>query len=110
MEMISLKDHCSVYRLPSLLSFLFLFHFQHSKLQDFVVLSNPEFLAEGTAVQDLSNPDRVLIGGNLNSSDSQKAIEWLSWIYEHWVPRERILVTSTWSSELSKLVNFYEFC
>ncbi len=64
----------------------------------FDVLSNPEFLAEGTAVQDLLNPDRVLIGG-----ESAKAIETLASIYARWIPREKILTTNLWSSELSKL-------
>lgn len=64
----------------------------------FDVLSNPEFLAEGTAVEDLLHPDRVLIGG-----ESQKAIETLAGVYEHWIPREKILTTNLWSSELSKL-------
>jgi UDPglucose 6-dehydrogenase len=64
----------------------------------FDVLSNPEFLAEGTAVQDLLSPDRVLIGG-----ESAEAIEALAEVYAAWVPRERILRTNLWSSELSKL-------
>ena len=64
----------------------------------FDVLSNPEFLAEGTAVQDLLNPDRVLIGG-----ESETAIQRLAAIYERWIPGERILRTNLWSSELSKL-------
>ena len=64
----------------------------------FDVLSNPEFLAEGTAVTDLLNPDRVLIGG-----ESASAIETLASVYARWVPRERILTTNLWSSELSKL-------
>ncbi|MFO7903454.1 MAG: nucleotide sugar dehydrogenase [Planctomycetota bacterium] len=64
----------------------------------FDVLSNPEFLAEGTAIQDLLNPDRVLIGG-----ESPRAMEALAAIYGHWVARERILTTNLWSSELSKL-------
>ena len=68
----------------------------------FEVLSNPEFLAEGTAIGDLNFPDRVLIGGDQTSS-GLKAIEELTSIYEHWVPRERILHTNIWSSELSKL-------
>ena len=67
------------------------------------ILSNPEFLAEGTAVDDLFNPDRVLIGGD-TSSDGEKAIQQLVNIYANWVPRERILTTNVWSSELSKLV------
>ncbi len=64
----------------------------------FDVLSNPEFLAEGTAIQDLLQPDRVLIGG-----ESSSAIEQLASIYGRWIPRERILTTNLWSSELSKL-------
>ncbi|GAB5404498.1 MAG: nucleotide sugar dehydrogenase [Aureliella sp.] len=64
----------------------------------FDVLSNPEFLAEGTAVEDLLNPDRVLIGG-----DSETAIKSLADVYANWVPREKILTTNLWSSELSKL-------
>ena len=68
----------------------------------FEVLSNPEFLAEGTAVNDLYHPDRVLIGGE-QTAEGQQAIEALTSIYEHWVPRERILQTKVWSSELSKL-------
>lgn len=67
------------------------------------VLSNPEFLAEGTAVADLSNPDRILIGGE-TTPEGQAAIETLVSVYAHWVPRERILTTNLWSSELSKLV------
>lgn len=65
----------------------------------FNVLSNPEFLAEGTAIQDLHNPDRILIGG-----EDQGAITALKKIYEAWVPGERIITTNLWSSELSKLV------
>jgi len=65
----------------------------------FRILSNPEFLAEGTAVTDLHHPDRVLIGG-----EDEEAIEALASIYASWVPRERILTTNLWSSELSKLV------
>ncbi|KAB1071282.1 nucleotide sugar dehydrogenase [Tamlana haliotis] len=65
---------------------------------NFDILSNPEFLAEGTAVQDLLNPDRVLIGG-----DSEEAIDGLANIYGSWVPQDRILRTNVWSSELSKL-------
>jgi UDPglucose 6-dehydrogenase len=64
----------------------------------FDVLSNPEFLAEGTAIQDLLNPDRVLIGG-----ESAQAVEQLVQIYGRWIPRDRILTTNLWSSELSKL-------
>ena len=68
----------------------------------FQVLSNPEFLAEGTAVHDLLYPDRVLIGGE-ESEGGFRAIEQLSWVYEHWVPKEKIIRTNTWPSELSKL-------
>ncbi|HQW68557.1 MAG TPA: UDP-glucose 6-dehydrogenase [Flavobacterium sp.] len=68
----------------------------------FQILSNPEFLAEGTAIQDLLNPDRVLIGGE-TSPEGQKAIESLVDVYANWVPRDRILKTNVWSSELSKL-------
>src|SRR5690554_1679704 len=69
----------------------------------FQILSNPEFLAEGTAVQDLINPDRVLIGGE-ESAEGKEAIEALVNIYASWIPREKILTTNVWSSELSKLV------
>jgi len=69
----------------------------------FDVLSNPEFLAEGTAVRDLEDPDRVLIGSRLTES-GLKARDELVEIYANWVPRERILTSDTWSSELSKLV------
>jgi len=75
----------------------------NEKKISFSVLSNPEFLAEGTAMRDLAKPDRVLIGGNTSKED-QHAVERLVWIYEHWVPKERILTTNLWSSELSKLV------
>ena len=68
----------------------------------FQILSNPEFLAEGTAVEDLLAPDRVLIGGDSNE-DGQKAIQSLVNIYANWVPKEQILTTNVWSSELSKL-------
>jgi UDPglucose 6-dehydrogenase len=67
------------------------------------VLSNPEFLAEGTAIADLENPDRILIGGE-TTPEGQAAIETLVSIYARWIPRERILTTNLWSSELSKLV------
>ncbi len=69
----------------------------------FSVVSNPEFLAEGTAIQDLANPDRVLIGGEENEN-GHKAAKTVAELYAHWVPRERLLLTSVWSSELSKLV------
>lgn len=69
----------------------------------FQILSNPEFLAEGTAVSDLLNPDRVLIGGGLDTEDGQKAIDTLVEIYSKWVPKNQIITTNVWSSELSKL-------
>ncbi|MGH7996704.1 MAG: nucleotide sugar dehydrogenase, partial [Opitutaceae bacterium] len=69
----------------------------------FEVLSNPEFLAEGTAVRDLLAPDRVLIGGE-RTAGGAAAIETLAGVYARWVPSERIIKTNLWSSELSKLV------
>ncbi len=68
----------------------------------FEVLSNPEFLAEGTAVRDLEEPDRVLIGGH-DTDTGRRAVAELTDIYAHWIPRDRILTASVWSSELSKL-------
>ena len=70
--------------------------------KNFQVLSNPEFLAEGTAIQDLHQPDRVLIGGE-QTPQGKKAINTLADIYARWVPREQIITTNLWSSELSKL-------
>ena len=69
----------------------------------FQVLSNPEFLAEGTAVADMENPDRILIGGE-QTPEGQAALEALVSVYAHWVPREKIITTNLWSAELSKLV------
>ena len=69
----------------------------------FEILSNPEFLAEGTAMRDLEVPDRVLIGGGQDES-GKKAINALVNIYASWVPKQNILTTNLWSSELSKLV------
>ncbi|MBT3481030.1 MAG: UDP-glucose 6-dehydrogenase [Opitutales bacterium] len=69
----------------------------------FQVLSNPEFLAEGTAVEDLSDPDRVLIGGD-ESPEGQEAMATLVDVYANWISREKIIITNLWSSELSKLV------
>ncbi len=69
----------------------------------FQILSNPEFLAEGTAVEDLLMPDRVLIGGD-TTLEGQKAIQSLVDVYANWVSKDRILTTNVWSSELSKLV------
>ncbi len=68
----------------------------------FQILSNPEFLAEGTAIQDLLNPDRVLIGGE-TSKEGLKAQQALVDIYAQWIDRNKILTTNVWSSELSKL-------
>jgi UDPglucose 6-dehydrogenase len=75
-----------------------------NKLSDvnFQVLSNPEFLAEGTAIEDLLRPDRILIGGE-SSPGGEWAIEQLSQVYENWVEPTKIIKTNTWSSELSKL-------
>tara|TARA_A100001388_G_C28765688_1_gene500584 strand:- start:1043 stop:2449 length:1407 start_codon:yes stop_codon:yes gene_type:complete len=66
----------------------------------FFILSNPEFLAEGTAISDLENPDRVLIGG-----EDPDAINALAEIYSYWVKKEKIITTDLWSSELSKLIS-----
>jgi len=70
----------------------------------FDVLSNPEFLAEGTAVRDLEHPDRILIGSR-ETDNGLKARQTLVDIYASWVPKERILTSNIWSSELSKLVS-----
>lgn len=68
----------------------------------FQILSNPEFLAEGTAVEDLLSPDRVLIGGE-TTEGGKEAMEALSEIYANWISTDKILTTNVWSSELSKL-------
>lgn len=68
----------------------------------FDVVSNPEFLAEGTAIRDMEHPDRVLVGGRETPS-GQRAVQAIVDIYAQWVPRERIITTNLWSSELSKL-------
>jgi len=70
----------------------------------FEILSNPEFLAEGTAIQDLFKSDRVLIGGD-KSEFGQKAVQALVDIYSNWIPKEKILTTNVWSSELAKLAS-----
>jgi len=70
----------------------------------FEILSNPEFLAEGTAIEDLFKSDRVLIGGDA-SETGQKAVQALVDIYANWIPKEKILTTNVWSSELSKLAS-----
>lgn len=69
----------------------------------FQIVSNPEFLSEGTAIQDLLQPDRVLIGGDVLSAEGKEAINKVVNLYNHWIPTERILTTNVWSSELSKL-------
>jgi UDPglucose 6-dehydrogenase len=68
----------------------------------FDVVSNPEFLAEGTAIRDMEAPDRVLVGAR-EAPSGQRALQTIVDIYAHWVPRERIITTNLWSSELSKL-------
>ena len=70
----------------------------------FEILSNPEFLAEGTAIQDLFKSDRVLIGGD-DSISGKKSVQALIDIYVNWIPREKILTTNIWSSELAKLAS-----
>jgi UDPglucose 6-dehydrogenase len=75
----------------------------NNKKIKFEVISNPEFLAEGTAVSDLVEPDRVLIGSH-KTKEGLKAAEAMVELYSHWVPREKIITTNLWSSELSKLV------
>ena len=69
----------------------------------FQVLSNPEFLAEGTAMEDLDDPDRVLIGGE-ETPEGKAAMETLAGVYATWISRDKIIQTNLWSSELSKLV------
>ena len=70
----------------------------------FEILSNPEFLAEGTAIKDLFKSDRVLIGGD-ETDTGQKAVKALVDIYTNWIPKEKILTTNVWSSELAKLAS-----
>ncbi len=70
----------------------------------FEILSNPEFLAEGSAIRDLENPDRILIGSQ-DTESGLKARETLAEIYANWVPREKIITSNIWSSELSKIVS-----
>ena len=70
----------------------------------FEILSNPEFLAEGTAIQDLFKSDRVLIGGD-KTETGQRAVQTLVDIYANWIPKEKILTTNVWSSELAKLAS-----
>ena len=77
---------------------------ENSTKINFEILSNPEFLAEGTAIQDLFKSDRVLIGGDQTKS-GQKAVQALGDIYANWIPKEKILTTNVWSSELAKLAS-----
>ncbi|KAK8953028.1 UDP-glucose 6-dehydrogenase 4 [Platanthera guangdongensis] len=74
----------------------------NSKGINYQILSNPEFLAEGTAIQDLFNPDRVLIGGR-KTPEGQKAVQALKAVYTQWVPEDRVITTNLWSAELTKL-------
>jgi UDPglucose 6-dehydrogenase len=74
------------------------------KQNNFEILSNPEFLAEGTAIDDMFNPNRVLIGGNETVS-GKKAVRALVEIYRNWIPNDKILTTNVWSSELAKLAS-----
>ena len=70
----------------------------------FEILSNPEFMAEGTGIYDMENPDRILIG-SMDTPSGRAARDELIKIYERWVPRENLITTNLWSSELSKLVS-----
>lgn len=76
----------------------------NTKGLNFDILSNPEFMAEGSAIKDLEKPDRVLIG-SMETERGRKALQRLVNIYSHWVPKEKILTANVWSSELSKLVS-----
>ena len=76
---------------------------ENSKIK-FQIVSNPEFLAEGTAINDLMNPDRVLIGGE-ESEEGDKAVNTIANIYREWLPENKIILTNLWSSELSKLAS-----
>lgn len=77
---------------------------EENKDVNFEILSNPEFLAEGTAIIDLFKSDRVLIGGE-NTDTGTNAINQLVKIYSRWIPREKILTTNVWTSELAKLAS-----
>lgn len=72
---------------------------------EFDVLSNPEFMAEGTAIENLINPDRILIGGDFTTESGRRAMSELKNIYCSWVHESKIITTNTWSSELSKLAS-----
>lgn len=73
--------------------------------RNFEVLSNPEFMAEGTAIENLINPDRILVGGDLTTSSGRRAIRLLKNLYCNWVDKSKVITTNTWSSELSKLAS-----
>jgi UDPglucose 6-dehydrogenase len=77
---------------------------ENNKNCHFEVISNPEFLAEGSAIQDLFKSDRVLIGGDTTES-GKKAVKALVDIYSNWIPKNKIITTNVWSSELSKLAS-----
>ena len=74
----------------------------HNRVR-FDILSNPEFLAEGTAMVDLDAPDRVLIGGKIENSEGKDAVDALVSVYANWVPKKNIITSNLWSAELSKL-------
>lgn len=78
-----------------------------NRLEDayFDVLSNPEFMAEGTAIENLINPDRILVGGDSTTESGKRAIRILKDLYCNWVDESRVITTNTWSSELSKLAS-----
>lgn len=78
-------------------------HFQPNSKVKFQIISNPEFLAEGTAISDMEYPDRILIGSE-ETEDGIKARDEIVKLYEHWIPREKILTANLWSAELTKLV------
>lgn len=72
---------------------------------EFDVLSNPEFMAEGTAIENLINPDRILVGGDVSTEPGRRAMKLLKDLYCNWVEESKIITTNTWSSELSKLAS-----
>lgn len=72
---------------------------------EFDVLSNPEFMAEGTAIENLTNPDRILVGGDISTKSGRRAVRLLRELYMQWVDESKIITTNTWSSELSKLAS-----
>ena len=73
--------------------------FDNQENKNFSVISNPEFLSEGTAIENLRNPDRVLIGG-----EDEEALKIITNIYSKWIVKDKILTTDLWSSELAKLI------